>query len=70
MKTPEDAMSEEVNFCGPVKKSLNGFCLSTLEFVLKCWPVWSYFDLKSTPRVPGDRPLMNIGYKYNYRKTL
>ena len=25
VKTPEDEMSEEVNCCGPVKKSLNGF---------------------------------------------
>ena len=26
--------------------------------------------MKSTPSVPGDRPLMAIGYKYNYRKVL
>ena len=26
--------------------------------------------MKSTPRVPGDRPLMAIGYKYNSRKVL
>ena len=26
--------------------------------------------MKSTPIVPGGRPLMTIGYKYNYRKFL
>ena len=26
--------------------------------------------MKSTPRVPGGRPLISIGYKYNSRKVL
>ena len=26
--------------------------------------------MKSTPRVPGERPLLSIGYKYNSRKAL
>ena len=26
--------------------------------------------MKSTPRVPGDRPLMDIGYKSNSRKVI
>ena len=26
--------------------------------------------MKSTPSVPGDRPLMAIGYKYRYRIVL
>ena len=26
--------------------------------------------MKSTPRVPGDIPIMSIGYKYNYGKFL
>ena len=26
--------------------------------------------MKSIPRVPGGRPLLAIGYKYNYRKVL
>ena len=30
----------------------------------------SYLVMKSTPRVPGGRPLLAIGYKYNYRKVL
>ena len=30
----------------------------------------SYLFLKSTPRFPGERPLLAIGYKYNSRKVL
>ena len=26
--------------------------------------------MNSMSRVPGERPLMTIGYKYNYRKVL
>ena len=26
--------------------------------------------MESTARVPGERPLLEIGYKYNYRKVL
>ena len=29
-----------------------------------------YLVLKSTPRVPGDRPIMSIGYKFISRKVL
>ena len=31
---------------------------------------WSNFVMNSTPRVPGGRPLMYIGYKYNYSNVL
>ena len=37
---------------------------------MKYWLGGSYFVLKSTPRVPGDIPLMYIGYKYNYKNVL
>ena len=37
---------------------------------MKDWPIGSYIVLRSTPRVPGDRPFMEIGYKYNSRKVL
>ena len=30
----------------------------------------SYLVMNSNPRVPGGIPLMDIGYKYNYRKFL
>ena len=37
---------------------------------MKYWPGGSYIVMKSTSRVPGGRPLLAIGYKYNYRKVL
>ena len=37
---------------------------------MKDYPVESYLVMKKTPRLPGGRPLMDIGYKYNYRKIL
>ena len=30
----------------------------------------SYIVMNSTPRVLGGRPLLEIGYKYNYRKVI
>ena len=55
-------MAEGVDYCRPVKMSHKGFCLATLENFMKDWPVGSYLVLKSNPTVPGDRPLMAIGY--------
>ena len=46
------------------------FCIYKLEKITKDWYGGSYLVMKSTPRVPGDRPLMAIGYKYNSRKVL
>ena len=37
---------------------------------MKYWPGVSYIVLKRNLRVPGDRPLTAIGYKYIYRKLL
>ena len=37
---------------------------------MKYWPGGSYLVMKITPRVSGGRPLLTIGYKYNYRKVL
>ena len=34
------------------------------------WLVGSYFDMKITPRVPGDIPFMAIRYKYRSSKVL
>ena len=38
------------------------FTIPTLEKLTKEWPGGSYIVTKSTPRVPGDRPIMVIGY--------
>ena len=59
-----------VYYCGPVKTSHRGFCLATLEKLMKDFPGGSYLFLKSTPIFPGERPLLAIGYKYNSRKVL
>ena len=63
-------MDEGVDFYGPVKTSHKVFCLSTLEKFMKDQSRGSYPVMKSTPRFPGGRTLMDIGYKYNYRKFL
>ena len=47
-----------------------GFCLATLEKLTKDWPGGSYLVIKITRRVPGGRPLTEIGYMYNSRKVL
>ena len=53
-----------------MKTSHKGFCLATLEKLMKDWPGGSYLVLKSTQRFPGESPLLAIGYKYNSRKVL
>ena len=61
VKTANEAMDTSVNYCGPVKTSHKGFCLATLENSMKNWPGGSYLFMKSTPIVPGGRPLLAIG---------
>ena len=63
IKMAEEAMAAGVNYCGPVKTSHKGFCLSTLEKFMKDWPGGSYLVMKSNTRVLGGRPLLSIGYK-------
>ena len=52
-----------VDYCGPMKTSHEGFCLAMLEKLMKDWPGGSYLVLKSTPRFPGESPLLDIGHK-------
>ena len=47
----EEAMAEKVDFCGLVKMSHKGFCLATLEKLIKYWPGGSYLVLKSNVRL-------------------
>ena len=63
-------MAEGLDYCGPVKTSHKGFCLSTLEKLMEYWPGGSYIIIKINTRVTGDRPLMALVYKYNYRKVI
>ena len=55
---------------GVLRKNTKGFCKETIEKLTKDWPGGSYFVLRSKPMVPGVRPLIIIGYKYNTRKVL
>ena len=70
VKTAEEMAAAGVNYCRKVKTSHKGFCLATLEKLMKDWPGGSYLVLKSTPRFPGESPLLVISYKYNSRKVL
>ena len=63
-------MFQGVDYCGPMKTSHKGFCLATLEKLMEYWPGGSYLVMKITPIVPGGRPLIAIGYKYNPRNFL
>ena len=53
-----------------MKTSHKGFCLATLEILIMDWPRVLYLVIKITPRVPSVRPLLEIEYKYNYRRFL
>ena len=55
---------------GMVKTNTKGFCKETIEKLTKYWPGGSYLMLRSNHMVPGDRPLVAIGYNYNARKVL
>ena len=57
-------------FIGMVKTNTKGFFKETIEKLTKNWPAGSYLVLRSKPMVPGVRPLIAIGYKYNTRKVL
>ena len=70
VKTAEGVNAEGEDFCGPEKTSHKGFCLDMLEKLMKEWLVGSHIFMKSTPRFPGDRPPMDIRYKYIYQKFL
>ena len=56
----EEVMAEGVYYFRSVKMSHKGFCLATLEKLMKNWPGGSYIVMNSTPRVPCGRPLMGI----------
>ena len=63
-------MAAGVDYCGTVKTIHKGFCLNTLEKLTNDWLGGSYLVMKITPRFPGGIPLLDIGYKYNYRNIL
>ena len=70
VKTSEEMAAAGVDYCGLAKTSHKGYCLATLEKLMKDWPGGSYLVLKSTPRFPVESPLLAIGYEYSSRKVL
>ena len=52
------------------KTNAKCFCKGTIKALEKDWPVGSYLVLKIKSTVPGNRPLIAIGYKYNVSKVL
>ena len=62
-------MAEGIDYSGPVKTIHNSFCQATLERLTRDWPGGSYLVMKITPRVPGEKTHLTIGYKYNLRKV-
>ena len=61
---------QKLIICGPVKMSHKVFCLDTLENLMKDSPGGQYIVIKRTSSVTGVRPLLAIGYKYNYSEVL
>ena len=63
-------MAAGVDYCGPAKTSHKGFCLTTLEQLMKDWTGRSYLVMNINPIFPGEIPLLTIGYRYNSRRVL
>ena len=53
VKTAEYMAAAGVDYCRPAKTSQKGFCLDTLEKLMKDSPGGSYLVMKSTPIFPG-----------------
>ena len=69
-KAAESAMELGAELIGTVKTNTKGFCKDTIEKLTKNWPGGSYLVLRSKPMLPGGRPLIAIGYKYNAQKVI
>ena len=69
-KATEAATEMGAELIGMVKTNTKGFCKETIEKLTKDWPGGSYLVLRSKTMIPRDRPLIDIGYKYNAQKVL
>ena len=54
-------MAAVVYYCRPVKKIHKGFCLDTLEILMKYWMGGSYIVIKSTPGFLCGIKLLAVG---------
>ena len=66
----ESAMEVGADLIGMVKKNTKGFCKETIDKLTNYWPGSSYLVLRRKPMVPGGRPIIAIGYKYNTQKVI
>ena len=55
-------MAKGVDYCISVHTSKKGFCLYTLESLMKDWPVASYLVMERNTRVNGGRPILGSSY--------
>ena len=65
----EDVMDVGADLIGMVKIDTKGFCRYTIEKLTYYFPGGYYLMLRSNKMVPGRRPLVDIGYKYNVHKV-
>ena len=70
VKTDEEVIAEGLYSCGTVKKIYKGFCIATLEKLIRYYTGGSYLVIKITPIFPVYSSLVSIGYKNNSRKVL
>ena len=66
----QQASAELLYYYGTAKTSHKVFCIAALEKLIKECLGGSYIVVNISPIVPVDIPLINIGYKHNYRKLL
>ena len=69
-KEVEAAASIGVDFIRIVKMNTKVYCKATIEGLTKDYPGVFHIVLRSKHIVPGERPLLAIGYKYNLRNVL
>ena len=63
-------MSVVADMVGMVKTNTKGFFKDSIYNLTNYLTGGSYLFWGSKPMVPGGRPLISIGYKYNARKVL
>ena len=62
-------MDVDSDIIGIVKTNTKVFCKYSVEKMTKDWPGGSYLVLKRSYTVPGNIPLISIGYKYTAQKV-
>ena len=63
VETDQDAMAAGVDSCGTAKTIHKGFCLATLEKLIRDCTGGSYLVMNITTRVPVGIPLLGMVYQ-------